>query len=300
MSELNLNKLLELGRFTAVLRDDARKFLKVGTSALEVIEFIEKRIFDNGYFPAFPATICINEQAAHFTVFDEEVIFKKGDVIKVDFGVSDNGIITDNAFTVELETEKYKKLLDANKEVLNNILEKVSSGVTLDEIGEVSYNAAKKYGFNTIHNLCGHEIKSYDLHAGLSVPNYENGDMSKILDGMELAIEPFLTDGEPMIKEVQGGNILSLKNTRPVRDAIAKKVLNHIIENYPKLPFSKRWLLKEFDKKKVLYALNFLKRNGNVYEYGILVSNNGGMISQFEHTVVLSGGKKYIITSGVE
>ena len=116
---------------------------------------------------------------------------------------------------------------------------------------------------------------------------------------MQVAIEPFMTAGEPMIVERNNSNILKLEATRPVRDAIAKKVLKHIIDNYSELPFSKRWLLKEFDKRKVLYALRFLKANGNIHEYGILYSSSNHVVSQFEHCIIFYKGKKYIITDEV-
>ena len=117
----------------------------------------------------------------------------------------------------------------------------------------------------------------------------------------------FITYGDNKVKNQGNSNILKLNSTLGVRDPYAKKVLNHIEKNFSNLPFSKRWLvgnvIKElnpnldgFDKKKVDYAINILKRNKNITEYELLTSNNGKIVSQFEHTLAFFEGKKYILT----
>ncbi|MFW5705020.1 MAG: type II methionyl aminopeptidase [Nanoarchaeota archaeon] len=296
MCELELEILKKLGTFTSDLRDEVKSIIKEGISALEIVEFMENKIFDAGYLPAFPATVCINNQAAHFTIFDEEIILKKGDVVKVDFGVSKDGNITDNAFTIEIGTNKYKTLLESNEKALNEELEAIQSGIEVSKIGAIADKIAKDAGFNTIHNLSGHQISKNDLHAGLSIPNFDNTDSTQIPQTAEIAIEPFFSTGTTRVKSGGPSNILHLVNNKQVRDIVAKKVLDYIKEHFPHLPFSKRWLLKEFDKRKVLYALRTLKLNKIIYEYDMLVSEDGSIISQFEHTVVFKDGEKSIIT----
>lgn len=288
--------LINLGKFTNELKKKVFSLPKTGTNILEIIEFVENSIFDAGYLPAFPCTVSINEQAAHFTVFDEEIVLKKGDLVKVDFGVSFNGIITDTAFTIEIDDNKHEKLIQANIDALNSAVEFVEVGSDLSSVGKKVEFVAKNNGFNPIKNLSGHEIGKNDLHCGLQIPNYDNGSKKEILNGMEIAIEPFLTYGDPMIKEDKLGNILHLKNKKPIRDSIAKNILKHIEENFPHLPFSKRWLLNKFDKKKVDYGVKILKRENILYEYRVLVSSSGDLISQYEDTVAFYDNKKTIIT----
>jgi methionyl aminopeptidase len=310
MIQLNIDILKELGKFTHELRKEVHKIIKEDIFISEIINFIEKRIFDKGYLPAFPATVAINEIAAHYTVYDDDYKLKKGDVIKVDFGVSKDGFITDNAFTVEIGSENYKDLIEANLKGLNEIMENIKIGMSMDEIGKIVHNVAKKENFETIHNLSGHQIGINNLHCGLSVPNYGSGNPSKVIDNIQLAIEPFFTKNEKLVKSVGDGNILHLKYIKPVRDIYAKKLLNHIKENYPHLPFSKRWLVKDivknirgeefskkcFDIKKVNYALSILKREGIVYEYDALATRDGSIVTQFEDSVVFNNGEKIIIT----
>ncbi len=310
MEELDLEVLEEIGKFTRKIRKEVSKIPKEGVGIKKIIDFIEKKIFDMGYIPAFPATVSINEQAAHSTVYDNDVLLKKGDLIKIDFGVCHNGFITDNAFTMEIETNKHEKLMRANFEGLNKALEIVKIGTTMSEIGKEVKKIADKYGFNTIQNLAGHQISKYNLHSGLSVPNYENGNLEKVTENIELAIEPFFTYGTPKVKNVGGGNILHLVDYKPVRDVIAKKVLEYIKKNFFHLPFSKRWLVDEyvrelrgeeeakraFSLKKVNYAVKILKLHGIIIEYDILSTEDNSMVSQFEDTVVFMRNKKSIIT----
>lgn len=296
MTKFDEEKLFEIGEITKKIREEVIEFAKQGIKFSEIVEFVEDKIFDLGFLPAFPCTVCVNDIAAHYTYFDEDFELKKGDVVKIDFGICHNDIITDNAVTVEIETFVYKDLIKANLDALNSVLENIKVGTSMSEIGEIVYDVAKKRGFNTIHNLSGHQIKEKNLHAGLSVPNYKNLDKRKVCYDMTLAIEPFFTTGDVNVCEGSYSNILKLVSLKNVRDIIAKKVLNYIKENYSDLPFSKRWLLKKFDKKKVLYALKILKLNQIIYEYPILVSCSKDVITQFEHTVVFNYDKKLIIT----
>ncbi len=306
MEKLNEDILFEIGKFTRNLRKEVSSMPKVGMDITQIIDFVEKSIFERGYLPAFPCTVSVNDVAAHYTVFDEGYLLKKGDLIKIDFGVSKDGFITDNAISIEIEDNKHKKLMDANFEGLNAIMENIEISSTMSDLGKIVDGVARKHGFNTIHNLSGHQIGRNDLHCGLSVPNYENGDGRKVEDNSEFAIEPFFTYGSPKVKSCGPSNILHLTNNKPVRDPIAKKVLDFIKENYPYLPFSKRWLLKEvrenlgleggLEKRKVLYALKVLKLNNIIYEYDALSTVDGSIVSQFEDAVIFSNGKKHIIT----
>lgn len=306
-NKLNLEILEKLGKLTREIRKEVSTMPKVGMDITEIITYVEKRIFSSGYLPAFPCTISVNDVAAHYTVFDEGYVLKKGDLIKIDFGISENGFCTDNAITVELETNKYEDLMKANKEALDLVMEKAKLGVSIGELGRTVHSVAEKYGFETIHNLSGHQIGINQLHCGLSVPNYDNGDNREIEDNMQFAIEPFFTRSCKMIKSCGPSNIIQLRGNKPVRDPIAKKLLLHITSHYPHLPFSKRWLLDNvsedvigvstgLSKNKVLYGLKILKLNNIIYEYDALATTDGSFVTQYEDAVVFVDSKKSIVT----
>ena len=310
MVELDKETLEMLGKETRELRSKVSKKITQGVDIKELINFIEQEIFSKGFLPSFPAMVSINEMAAHYTVFDEGYVLQKGDVIKVDFGISKNGFITDNAFTVEVDSNSHQKLLETAKACLDGAVERIDTQATMSDVGEVVHSIAKKNGFETIHNLTGHQIGKNMLHYGLCIPNFANGDKTVVPQTSQFAIEPFVTYGEPRIKAMRPSNILHLMKTKPVRDPIAMKVLKHIKEHFPHLPFSKRWLVQEildnelegktpfkgFDKRKVLYAINVLKKYGNIYEYDELGTVDGEIVAQFEDCVLFVDGEKSIIT----
>ena len=85
--------------------------LKVGLTFHDLIESAERYIHRHGGKPAFPATIAVNDLAAHFTTnhsvegvadWDGNMTLKNGDLVKIDFGVHIKGCIGDNALTVEI------------------------------------------------------------------------------------------------------------------------------------------------------------------------------------------------------
>ena len=71
MTQLNVEILKKLGALTKKIRSEVSEIPKVGVDITEIINYVEKRIFDEGYIPAFPCTVSVNEIAAHYTVFDE-------------------------------------------------------------------------------------------------------------------------------------------------------------------------------------------------------------------------------------
>ena len=311
MSEFSVEILEELGRFTSNLQKLVLKIPREGSSVKEIVDFVEAQIFKANYLPAFPCTVSINDVAAHYTIFDDDYFLQRGDLVKIDFGVAHEGFITDNAITIEISTSTYSKMLEANKKALDRAVEIIDVGIKVSEIGREVNKIAETKGFNTIHNLSGHQIGRNNLHCGISLPNYDNGSLKEILQESEFAIEPFFTKGEPKVKSGGPSNILHLVKDGNVRDPIAKKILLFIRENFNPLPFSKRWLLKEnisklgiklksaekgFEIKKVNYAINILKSLGILYEYDCLKSVDGSYISQFEDTVLFADGKKIVLT----
>ena len=306
---IDIKTLCEVGDLAKEIKKEISTMIKVSNSSKNIIDFVEKKIFSNNYSMPFPCMVVVNNKTAHHTIYEENenIIFKKGDVVNVDFGICKDGWICDTALTIEIETKVYSKLLKTNREILDEVLDKVEIGMNVCEIGKIVHSRATQNGFDSIHNLSGHQIKQNLLHSNISIPNYDNKDTTKIEDNSIFAIEPFLTMGEPKVVRGGNSNILHLKNYRQTRNVIAMKVLKHIKENYPFLPFSKRWLINDviknlnpkilgFDKRQVDYAVSILKKENILIEYELLESIDGKITSQFEETIVFFEGKKYITT----
>jgi methionyl aminopeptidase len=280
-----LEDLKKASEITKKAKREAEKLLKPGESIYNIAETIEQKIIDLGGFPSFPVNISINNIAAHYTpTINDNIILKDGDVVKFDFGAQVNGYCIDTAFTVEINDNKYKDLIEASRNALENVKKIIRKDIEISEIGKVIENTIKSYNYNPIYNLSGHKIEQYILHSRITIPNYDNKSKIKLNEGI-YAIEPFATNGVGFAKEDKPSGIYSIISDKPIRDPNIKKFFQEIYNKYKTLPFAYRWLYKDYNNKiNLKLFIEYLKKNGNIYEYPILVEQSNGIVTQFETT----------------
>lgn len=272
------------GKLTAEVIDYGKSLIKIDALPFEVIIKIENKIKELKAQPAFPPQISINEFAAH-CIPDKEIKFQKGDLVKLDVGVSVEGTIGDSAVSVDLGGNE--KLIKASEEALQEAIKIIKIGTKLNEIGKVIEQTIKKHGFNPVKNLSGHSIEEYQEHAGMTIPNFDNGDETKLKKGQIIAIEPFATSGSGYVEDGKYSNIYKLLEPKQVRNQMTRDILIYIAENYRTLPFSKEWLNKKFGPFKTGFALKILEREGIIHQYKQLVEKSREKVSQAEHTLLI-------------
>ncbi|MED5486557.1 MAG: M24 family metallopeptidase [Candidatus Thermoplasmatota archaeon] len=308
--------------------------IQAGVKWHDVIESAERYIHRHGGKPAFPCTISVNDIAAHYTTdhlltapecWGGEMVFNKGDLVKLDIGVHIHGAIADNALTVEVgnggqHTEQIKAAIGAR----DASIEMMHPGTPWHKVGAAAEQVAIDAGFQPIRNLCGHQLELYNLHAGTSVPSYacgsENpGFKGTVTEGSIFAVEPFNTTGDSGLVENitprNSSNIYRVTGDVSIRKALAKKKLkplgarlaHYLEERYVTLPFAERWAFPLMEKQfpdeneesrirkwnalvKKLMNIRFLET------YHALRCTDGGMIGQFEHTVWITDGGAEILT----
>ena len=288
MDDIEIENWKKAGRITAQIREFGKEQIKIGASLLKVTEKIEDEIYKLNAKPAFPVQISVNDIAAHYNPGNNDLyIFKTGDLVKLDVGVHVNGCIGDSAISVNLNDKNNKILIDAAEYALKEAIKIVKPGTRLGEIGKVIEDCIKEMGFNPVRNLSGHEIKKYEEHAGLTIPNFDNKDKTELREGQIIAIEPFATTGIGLIEEKGDSEIYKAVKQKNTRDAIARDILMKILVEYRGLPFAKRWLIKMFPDFKVNYALRLLERDEILYRYNQLVEKSNGLVSQAEHTLLV-------------
>lgn len=293
---MNMKKkdLILAGKIAKDVVEFIKPKIKKGKKLLEIANEIENKIIEMGGKIAFPTNLSINEIAAHYTPSynDESVAYG---LLKVDLGVRINSAISDTAFSLDLEeSEENKKLILASENALNKALEKISLGVELSEIGKEIENEVKKMGLQPIVNLSGHSIDEMDLHSGISIPNYDNSDNTQIEEGL-FAIEPFVTNGVGRVHDSSKGNIFVLVDTKNPRSQNAREVLEYVIDNFESLPFASRWVVEKFGAKALL-ALRELEQIGNLHHFAQLVEDSKGKVAQSEHSILIEGKEKIVIT----
>jgi len=290
----DLDKWRKAGKIAAEALEYGRTLIKNGAIIREVCDKIDQKVIDLGARPAWPAQIGLDATAAHATPDpDDDKVFDNN-VVCLDVGAHIEGCVGDNAVTVDL-SGKYTHILKAAEESLKNAIKIVAPGVTLGEIGRTIQETMVSHDVVPVRNLSGHGISPWVIHDAPSVPNYDSGD-KRVLEGDQIiAIEPFATNGAGMIYEIDQGNIFALTHSKPVRSPYAREVLAYIQENYVNLPFTTRWLSKEFGLGKTNLALRELRRAGMLREHPPLVEKGKGMVAVFEKTMYV-GNKTEILT----
>ncbi|MBI1972661.1 type II methionyl aminopeptidase [Candidatus Woesearchaeota archaeon] len=276
------------GKISSQAREYGKTLCVPGAKIVDIADKIEKKILELGGKPAFPVDVSLNTMAAHYAPFvDDPIVLQKGDLVKLDLGTHIDGYVTDTAVTIEVESEKYKKMREAVHAAVEAAIAVVKPGVKVCQIGAAIENAIEPYGYNPIRNLCGHGVGAWEVHTKPTIPNYDNGDQTTLTKGQRIAIEPFVTDGEGFIKDGKPSGIYALVNPKPVRLDGARKMIQHILKEWKTLPFTVRWV-KHIPNYQFL--LNYLEKEGVLMQYGQLPERSGGMVTQEEHTLSVGEG----------
>ncbi len=288
------DKVIQAGKIAVEARTYARELIKPGMPLLEIAEKIESKIIELGGLLAFPVNLSINEIAAHYTPSHDDTTLAQG-LLKVDLGVHVDGWIADTAFSLDLEgNSENTNLIRTAEQALENAKSIIQAGISTDEIGKEIHRTIMSSNFNPIVNLSGHEVDQYDLHAGISIPNF-NDTKNKILKKGIYAIEPFVTAGSGKVHDGKPSGIYLQLESKNVRSPIAREVLEYIIDEYGTLPFCSRWLVKQFGTK-ALIALKQLEEQGNLHQFAQLVESSKRKVAQAEDTVLLEKDKTIVTT----
>lgn len=271
------------GALAARILREGSQGIRIGASYLELVESIETRVKDEGAALAFPLNLSLNEDAAHDTAsWGDERVFKKGDVAKLDLGVQIDGYIADTATTVDLGNNSL--LLDASSEALEAAIRAVRPGAAAGALGAAVQREIEERGYRPIANLTGHGLDRYILHRSPTIPNIGVNGGVELEEGMVFAIEPFATTGSGHVGEKARMEIYSQISSKPVRIPAGRTILEKIRDRNG-LPFSRRWL----GERKLDLALPALVRSGTLHVYPVLADVTGSLVSQHEHTVIVTG-----------
>jgi methionyl aminopeptidase len=282
LSDESYEKHREAGEILATVREETADRVEVGTAHLEIAAFAEERIRELGGQPAFPVNISIDEEAAHRTPEPGDDATFGEEMINLDIGVHIDGWLADTAVTVDLSGNP--ELAEASAEALDAALEVVEPGVETGEIGAELEDVIDGYGFNPVVNLSGHGLGHWDQHTDPNIPNRAVEQGVELEVGDVVAIEPFATDGGGKVNEGSSEEIYALEREASVRNRQARKALEQIVEEFKTLPFARRWL--ETDRAEM--ALRRLEQQNVVHGYPVLQEQAGFLVSQKEHTVIVT------------
>lgn len=295
LSQTEREEFIQSGKICSKIREDSKRLIMIGESLLDIAETIEQMIHEEGVECAFPVTISINEKAAHFSPETNcPLVLEEDSLVKVDLGVLVNNAPTDTAYTIDL-SGRHTKLVEASQHALNEAIKLVAPGTKVADISAKIEDTIKSYGFLPVSNLTGHMIAKGLLHAGAEIPNVKTQIPYVLQDGDIFAIEPFASSGSGFVQDTDQVEIFSLVNPKPLRMPQARKIQEQIAEKYKLMPFAQRWLDASNSRLVVSTALREMLAQRIIVSYPVLKDSGNGMVSQFEHTVLVED-KPIILT----
>lgn len=295
LSDEVVEKLRRSGGVSREARRHGAEILREGMTIRDGVERIEEFMRTRGCPPAFPACLSVNEVAAHDTpAHKDSRELHRGDIVKIDLGAQVDGYLTDTATTVEIGTRNWTELIRASEAALAAAIEVVRPKVPTRVIGAAIERTIESFGFKPIANLTGHSIERYTVHAGKSIPNVGDHGDEVLEEGDLIAVEPFATNGAGKVDGRKSGNIYRIMRVRDVRPEATSRFLQTADKTFNRLPFAERWCYAT-DRKAPAHLARLL-RQGLVYSYPSLVEVDQGMVSQAEHTMLVTGGGAEVLT----
>ncbi len=321
--------LQRLGQHHDEMKQWIATWLQPGTTYVELTERIEEEIRHRGLKPAFPVCIAVNNCAAHDLARHRDTRrFEAGDFCKIDFGLQQNGILIDSAYTYVLQgaeesgsvgsggsgtrpdLETRNQLILCGREAVATGLKHCGIDAVLGEIGGEIQEVVESYGFKTCWDLSGHSIMPYRVHGKKAVPNIRYNYQMRIQEGDFLSFEPFVTSGNgktyvTMENELYMFNYFEysfsdlLENPRKYGlKQNDTQFMQNIYQQYYTLAFSKRWLQLNpiFQNKSknavhpVIQLANMTK-NKYIVKFPPIYQENGHWVVQFEDNVYIKDEK---------
>jgi len=297
MDKKQIEDYRKAGSIAKQIKEYCKKTIKQGEELGKLAERIEAKIKELGGDIGFPVNLCIDDLAAHSTPALDDDTPASG-LLKIDIGVSVNGAIADTAITIDLtEDNRHKEIIKATEEALKKAIELVKknkSETKINEIGAIISKTITDLGFTPIQNLSGHSIDLYQIHSGITIPNYDNKNDNELGEGV-FAIEPFATYGNGIVYEGDVSGDYQLVKEGQVRDPTARQVLTWLKENKSTLPFSERELEREFGSKAKL-AIKRLEEAGIIKSFGRLIEKSHQPTTQIENTLIIYDDKVEVIS----
>jgi len=207
-NNIELNYLRQSGKMLNSVKKTIKKNIEEGITTKELDYIAEKEILNLGGKPGFkglygfPGTICssFNEEIVHGIPSDRKI--KDGDIISIDCGVIYEEFNTDSAFTLGIGNlpVKTSKLIKTTLNSLHLGIKEATPNNHIGDIGHAVESYSTNNGFSVVKEYVGHGIGK-NLHEDPQIPNYGMKSTGpKIIEGMALAIEPMLIEGDEQTK----------------------------------------------------------------------------------------------------
>ena len=233
MISIKSEREIELMRYAGKVTIDTinliGKNIKVGITTKQLDKIAYDYIIEHDCTPSclgyegYPASVCIsiNDEVVHGIPGNRKINDK--DIVSVDLVVCYKGYHADatRTFIVGDVSDDIKNLVIETKNAFYEGVKKVKEGTRVFEISQAIEDYAHAHGLSVVEELVGHGIGK-EMHEDPNVPNYNDGNNTRLKAGMVIAIEPMLNSGSKeiymaddnwTIKTVDGASSAHYENT---------------------------------------------------------------------------------------
>lgn len=255
---------------------------------------------------AFPCGCSLNSCAAHYSpLLGDDRILGTSDIMKIDYGVSVNGYVSDSAFSVCFD-ETFKPLINATIEATNEGIKMAGPDARMREIGarieEIisSYTvdiAGHSYPLRPVQNLCGHQMDRFIIHCGKMIPIIkEPQNDNKMEYGEIYALETFATTGKGIVLDKGATSHFMVSPNPPKQKAGSQSdFLGFLQKNFSTMAFCQR-MVEHAGQSQYTSTLNELIKRKAVVPYPPLCDIDTSYVSQHEHSFAILEDRKVIFT----
>lgn len=166
-----LDTLNKLGNYHRELMGQLKNSINFFDTNKDIYDYINNYIIKNNLTKAFPIGISINHIIAHDSFHESNVKnLKKGDFIKIDVGLIENGNIIDSARTFVYKSDIIPQSINDCEEIargVENFINKEveSEGkVSVQKISAITNALISSKGYNALDYLGGHTIEYGKVH----------------------------------------------------------------------------------------------------------------------------------------
>ncbi|HMY80524.1 MAG TPA: type I methionyl aminopeptidase [Candidatus Absconditabacterales bacterium] len=150
-------------------------------------------------YQGYPAQICLSVNNCLVHGIPDQYELKDGDVLKIDIGLTYQGMVTDAAIGKIIgghsKNPSGAKLMRATKQALDESLALIKPGVSFMEYGRRVEQFIKSKGYSVVRSLTGHAVGK-SVHEDPRVANYADHRLRNVYfkPGMVLALEPIIAE----------------------------------------------------------------------------------------------------------
>lgn len=201
-SDREIELMREAGKYNMRTFKEVEKYLKAGVTTKKLDKVIHDFIVKNGCVPStlgyegYPASVCIsiNDEVVHGIPGSR--VIQNGDIVSIDLVLSYKGYHADatRTYIIGDAPKEVRDLVENTKEAFYVGVREVKEGARIRDISRAIEKYAHEHGLSVVEELVGHGIGT-SMHEEPDVPNFDDGNITKLKAGMTIAIEPMLNLG---------------------------------------------------------------------------------------------------------